>query len=67
VQCKGCSATLFEEHKEADEEEDHADEIDVNIAGRPFVDCVEVIEIGVVQAAVFRIRRPFDQVVNLTT
>ncbi len=52
---KGCSATLFEENKEADEKEDRADEIDVNISRRPFVNRIQSIQICVVVAALYRI------------
>ena len=55
VERKRCSATLFEENKEADEKEDRADEIDVIISRRPFVNRIQSIQICVVLAALYRI------------
>ena len=65
VECEWCSSALFEENKEPDKQINQPDEIDVEISRRPLVNCVEMIEIGVIVATLFGIRGPLDQVVDV--
>src|SRR6266571_8897759 len=58
---------LLENYEQADEEIDDADQVDVKIARRQIVNRAQVVEVGVIVTSLRRIRRPFDQVMNLAT
>src|SRR6266567_4224262 len=57
---------LLENYEQADEEIDDADQVEVKIARRQIVNRAQVVEVGVIVTSLRRIRRPFDQVMNLT-
>jgi len=56
---------LFEKYKEADEEINDADQVDVQNTWRPLVDPGNAVEVGPVFPGFGRIRRPLYQVVQL--
>ena len=51
------ASALFKQNEEANEQEDHTDEVDVEDARRPLDECAKVIEVGPVGADFWRVGR----------
>src|SRR5687768_14180433 len=65
VQDKAGAAGLLEEHEEPDQQINKADQIDVEIARRPVLDRVQIVEVRDVKTRLLRKRRPFDAIMQM--
>src|ERR1700687_461839 len=64
VQSKRRAPALLEEDKEPDYQIDQTDQVDVEITRGPTLNSTEMVNIGPVVTALYRIRRPFEQIMN---
>ena len=65
VKSKWRAATLFEKNEETDEQIDQANQVDVEIAGRPLVNRIQIVRGRRSKTTLGWIRRPLDQVVKV--
>src|SRR5687767_999540 len=59
------ASTLFEKHKETDQQIHNADQVDVQDAWRPLMNSADVVEVSPVGSDFRRVGRPFNQVMQL--
>ena len=65
VQNERRAPALFEKNEQANDQIDQPDQIDVEVSWRPFIYRAQIVQVGVVVTAVWRIRRPVDQIMDL--